>query len=99
MRISKKSSFALAALCSGALALAACDSGQDNLAEERADEIRDRADAQADVLENQADRLDNRLDGVGTPAEQRLEDQAERIRKEAEAKADAIENHPDTVAP
>ena len=73
----------LAALA--ALSLAACESAQDEAAEERADVIEESTENQADTLEEMAGETDN--EGTETA----LNEQADAVEPQGDAAADEIE--------
>jgi hypothetical protein len=80
-----------------ALGLAACDSKQENAAEDQADAVRASAEATADAMEATADKKDPAVDGVDSPAENAQEDKAAAVRASGEAKADAMEDNADNI--
>lgn len=79
------------------LGLAACDSKQENAAEDRADAVRESSEAKADAIEANADKKDPVTDGVDSAAENAQEDRADAVRASGEAKADAMEEQADKM--
>lgn len=75
-----------------ALGLAACDSPQENAAEDQADTVREASEAAADAIENQADTATG-------AAEDAMENKADAVRDAGEAKADKLEDQADTMSP
>lgn len=72
------------------LGLAACDSKQENAAEDQADAVRQSSEAAADALEDRADAVDG-------ASEDALENKADAVRDAGEAKADAMEDKADKL--
>ncbi len=75
------------------LGLAACDSKQENAAEDQAQSVREASDAAADAIENQADQT------AAPAAEASLDAKADAVRDAGEAKADAMEDQADKMSP
>jgi uncharacterized protein YcfL len=71
-----------------ALGLAACDSKQENSAEDQAQSVRESSDAAADKMESQA-----------ATAESTTDAKADAVREAGDAKADALEDKADTMSP
>lgn len=72
------------------LGLAACDSPQENAAEDQAEAVRENSEAAADMMEDQADAM-------GGASEDAMEAKAEAVRKAGEAKADGMEDNADKM--
>lgn len=79
---------AAAAVVVPALALAACDSGQENAVESQAESIDEMAETQADSVRDAAD---------GTAMEDSAEATADAIEAEGEATKDAMEDQADEM--
>lgn len=82
----------LALVATIALGLTACDSKQENQAEDQAQSVREASDAAADVIESQAAP-------VGGAAEASADAKADAVREAGDAKADAMEDKADTMSP
>ncbi|MDP3549554.1 MAG: hypothetical protein Q8R81_04060 [Novosphingobium sp.] len=72
------------------LGLAACDSNQENAAEDQADMVRENSEAAADTMEDRADMM-------GGASEDAMEAKADAVRATGEAKADAMEDQADKM--
>jgi uncharacterized protein YcfL len=81
----------LASVATMALGLAACDSSQENAAEDSAQSVREASDAAADAIESQAAP-------VGGASEAAMDAQADAVRESGDAKADAMEDKADTMS-
>jgi hypothetical protein len=82
----------LASAATMMLGLAACDSKQENAAEDQAQTVREASDAAADAMESQAAP-------VGGAAEASADAKADAVREAGDAKADAMEDKADTMSP
>ena len=80
----------LASALAMGLGLAACDSKQENSAEDQAQSVREASDAAADAIESQA------ANATGT-AEDAAESKADAVREAGDAKADKMEDKADTM--
>jgi hypothetical protein len=92
------------AVAATALFVGGCQNKAEQAAERQADALEDQADSvraaaerEADRMEEQADRLDPALDGIDSPAEQRIEKSAAATREQAEREADRLEDQADAV--
>lgn len=94
MKIFAKSAL-LTSVAAMSLGLAACDSKQENAAEDQAVRVRDASEAAADQIEATADAKDPVTDGVDSAAENKAEAKADAVRHAGEAKADAMEDQAD----
>ena len=74
------------ALFASAMALAACDSAQENAMEDQAEAIDENAEAQADAMRDSAD---------GTAMEDAVESRADAIEAQGEDTKDAMEDAAD----
>jgi uncharacterized protein YcfL len=81
----------MASVATLAFGLAACDSKQENSAEDQAQSVRESSDAAADAIESQAAP-------VGGAAEASADAKADAVREAGDAKADAMEDKADTMS-
>ena len=85
-----KKSVLLAATAALGLGVAACDSKQENAAEDQADAVRQSSEAAADTMEDKADAM-------GGASEDAMEAKADAVRETGEKKADAMEDQADKM--
>ena len=74
-----------------ALALAACESKSDKVAESQSDAIQAAAETKADAMENRADTVESMGGAANEAAADAMDKQADAVRDAADAKGDAIE--------
>lgn len=80
----------MASVVAMGLGLSACDSAQENAAEDQAGAVRESSEAAADAMEDKADAL-------GGASEDAMEAKADAVRNAGEAKADAMEDQADKM--
>lgn len=90
MNTIKKSALLVATAALG-LGLGACDSRQENAAEEAAQNVREASENAADAMEDRADTVS----ATNEAAADRIEDKAAAVRERGDEKADRMEDQAD----